>query len=445
MGTIAKLTLECLTSIRKQPVFKALALLEKSQYWAQPELLAYQNQKLLRLLGHCQQNVPFYRTRFPEQVFSENQLALDHLKAYPVIDKAIMRQHLNEFIAADGQGPTEHAKTSGSTGVALHFPKSLQASAFQLGAMYRGHRWHGIEPGALEARLWGIPVNPLSRCKVHLIDRLLNRFREIEYNLTPSVLDDFYVKLLKRKPAYLMGYTSMVSQFAHYLEETEKNGRALNLKMVKCTSETIHDTDRARIERAFGCPLVSEYGAAEAGVIAFQCEAGSLHLMADCCIVEFLDPPDNADESGLKEIVVTNLDNFATPIVRYKIGDLAEPIDTPCTCGRMLPCVRNIVGRVSDIVKSVDGRRWHSIIFYYIMKGLEEKHGGVKQFKVIQTSLTNIDFIIVPGPDYTSLAEQYIIAMCKKHFGATMRVSIQIVSIIEREKSGKLRDFISKI
>lgn len=437
----ARSILYTITFLRREPLRDSIKFLERSQWWNSNKYRDYQEEKLNLLIRHAATHVPFYKNN----IKNISDCGLKSLSSLPIIDKNILRNNVKQFIAIDYKEPTENAKTSGSTGIPLHFPKSLKSSAFQRAAMYRGHLWHGIEPGAKEARLWGIPVNTSMRMRTRLNDIVLNRFREREYNINPEVLDDFSIRLEKRKPVYLMGYTSMVTQYAKYLFDKGKDGRQFGLKMVKCTSETIHDGDREIIEKVFGCSLVGEYGAAEAGLIAFQCEKGSYHLMSDCCIVEFVEPQDSVGDPDLKEVVVTNLDNFALPVIRYRIGDYAIPSEDKCTCGRALPVVKKIIGRVSDIIKASDGRRWHSIILYYIMKGLDEKNGGVAQFKVFQNNHNELDFLLVPNRKYLSSTEDYLRTKCLEHFGREFKINIRISDYIPREPSGKLRDFVSTI
>lgn len=439
----ARMILKGISFLRRQPLWNSMSVLEKSQWWSDEELRKHQLTKLSTLLSHCYERVPFYQEWFREHECRPSDIQLEDISRLPIVDKSFLRANIDQFIATGYDEPVEHAKTSGSTGIALHFPKSLKASAVQLAAMYRGHRWHGVEPGAKEARLWGIPVNRRSRYETRLRDIVLNRFREREYSITDEVLDDFHARMKKYKPSYLMGYTSMVYQFAAYLQKTGRDGGEYKLKLVKCTSETVHDGERERMESVFGCPVVSEYGAAETGLIAFQCEEGSHHLMTDCCIVEFVDPPEDLDDRMLKEVVVTNLDNLALPFIRYRIGDLGVPGLDRCGCGRGLPLIRNITGRVSDVIRMSDGRRWHSIILYYIMKGLEEKHGGVVQFKAFQKELDHLDLCLVPDNTFVVQANEYLKEQCRKTFGEKMQVTFKLVDHIPREPSGKMRDFVS--
>ena len=282
---------------------------------------------------------------------------------FPELTKEDLRVHYADLIARDKKRLTSIAKTSGSTGFSLHFPKDRMTTATQRAAMLRGHRWYGVDIGAMEGRLWGIPVNFKERMIIRLTDVLLNRFREREYNLFPDTLDHFFRLLWRRRPDYLMGYTSMVYQFALYCREQKLPSHELGLKMVKCTSETIHEYEKITIGDVFNCPVVSEYGAAETGLIAFECPHGNHHLMSDCVVTEFKEIGDISLDNDLREIIVTVPINFSFPIIRYKIGDLAAEKNGICSCGRSLPLIDRIVGRTSNIVVTPSGQRFHSIIF----------------------------------------------------------------------------------
>lgn len=419
----------------------------ESEWWSRRELRDYQEKKLRAIIKHSLQAVPYYQTWLKEHgsLTDKSLNGFELLNELPIVDKETYRAKGESFHAQCVKERFEHAKTSGSTGVALHFPKSLESCAFQRASLYRGHRWHGVEPGDREARLWGIPVSLKGRVLVRLRDVSLNRFREKHYDLDPVTLEDFHRRMLRRRPVYLMGYTSMVSQYAEYLQRSGIDGRAYGLRMVKCTSETIHPRDREVVREVFGTDLVAEYGAAEAGLIAFQCDKGGLHLASEGSFVELIQPEQPLEDSELREVVVTNLDNKHFPVLRYKIGDLAAFEEGSCACGRTLPLLKRVVGRISDVIRSSDGRAWHSIILYYIMKGLQDVGGGVSQFRVEQDALDSLIITVVPDKKYSSLTEKFLSDKCREVFGPKFRIGIVTIDHIPREASGKLRDFISRV
>ncbi|GAB4345899.1 MAG: hypothetical protein Kow0099_26620 [Candidatus Abyssubacteria bacterium] len=294
--------------------------------------------------------------------------------------------------------------------------------------------------------LWGVPVNFWERQITKGKDVILNRFREKEYNLKDDILLDFYDRLRREKPDYLMGYSSMVYEFARYLQQKNLDGTCLGLRMVKCTSETIHEIYREIIENTFGCKLVSEYGAAETGLIAFECPEGSHHLMNDCVYVQFVDCDILVNGQPAKRILVTDLHNYAVPVINYDVGDLVLPSDnTCCPCGRPFPMVERIFGRLGNVVVTPDGQRLHSIIFYYIMKGLAEKGGGVRSFKVYQKAQDRLSVLLVKDSHFTENTLQFLMKEFERHFGPEMQVNFEFCESIPREKSGKLRDFVQEI
>jgi phenylacetate-CoA ligase len=314
-----------------------------------------------------------------------------------------------------------------------------------MAAMYRGHLWHGLDIGAKEAMLWGVPVNFGQRQKTRVRDFLLNRFRESEYNLKAHVLKDFYNKMVRKKPAYLMGYSSMVYEFARFLREEGLDGRRLGLKLVKCTSETIQEVYRETINEVFGCNIVSEYGAAETGLIAFECDRGNHHLLLDCTFVHFVEQDMLANGVPTKKILVTDLHNYAVPVINYEVGDSVVTSQHTCPCGRPFPLLEQIIGRLGDVVLTPDGQRLHSIIFYYIMKGLTDKGGGIKSFKVHQKDKDRLKVLLVKDKGFTQKSLEFLSREFQRHFGPEMHVDFEFCDAIPREQSGKLRDFVQEM
>jgi phenylacetate-CoA ligase len=363
----------------------------------------------------------------------------------PVLTKGDFQKNVGDMLVANPGRRLTLAKTSGSTGVPLKFYKDRDSSGYTLAAMYRGHRWHDVDMGAREAKLWGVPVNFWERQRARIRDCFLNRFREKEYNLRNNILGNFHSKLRRKKPAYLMGYSSMVYEFARYLEANGLDGRGLRLKMVKCTSESIHDVYRETIERVFGCKLVSEYGAAETGVIAFECPQGSQHLMTDCVYIHFVEQDLELDGCRTAKILVTDLHNRATPVINYEIGDIVVPSTRSCRCGRPFPIVERILGRLGDVVVTPSGERFHSIIFYYIMKGLAGHGGGVRAFRVYQEAVDRLRVMLARDEHFSHESMRFLKREFNKHFGSEMKVEFELCEAIPRDRSGKLRDFVQKL
>jgi phenylacetate-CoA ligase len=121
------------------------------------------------------------------------------------------------------------------------------------------------------------------------------------------------------------------------------------LREVRTSGEPVGATTRQLCRDAWNVPVTDVYAAAEAGCIALQCPGSEhYHVQSESVLVEVLDGWNRACAPGtVGRVVVTTLQNFAMPLVRYDIGDLAE-VGAPCPCGRGLPVLTRIAGRVRD-------------------------------------------------------------------------------------------------
>jgi phenylacetate-CoA ligase len=434
---IAKYLLITLELMRKENVYRYLKELEYNQNLAKEEIKLLQKEKLNTLLQYALTNNSYYKKKYK----GYNPIN-DFHKLSPLTKEELRENYVN-IISDDFQiSQLDLVETSGSTGIPLQFYRDRVVFGYSLASLYRARRWWNIDMGSKEAMLWGVPISFKGKIKIKLKDFALNRFREREYNLNPDTLHDFYMKIKKMKPDYIFGYSSMVYEFALYLTEMKLNGNSLNLKAAICTSETIHDYQRSLIENTLGCKVISEYGAAETGIISYECPKGTYHICDDCVLIEIVDKnnvplPDG--ETG--RVLVTVLNSFSAPIIRYELGDLACKSTKTCDCGVNLSVLENIQGRTSDVVLTPDGRIYHSIIFYYIMKHLTKRTGGVKQFKVRQSDIHRLEFHIVKSNDFSNEVESFIKMQIREKFGDSMNTEFFYYNQIKREKSGKLRDF----
>lgn len=442
----AKSALIFLERVRGEPIDLFLRELEANESLSPSEINELQWQKFIYLLRHAYQNSPYYRERFNEVGLHPSDIKTRaDVANIPVLTKEDFQENAHRIRISDPTRRMTLAKTSGSTGVPLRFYKDRTSSGYAMAAMYRGHRWHGLDIGAKEAMLWGVPVNFRERQAARIKDLVLNRFREKEYNFRDDVLKDFHNKLERMRPEYLAGYSSMVYEFACFLRENGYDGRQLRLKMVKCTSETVHDMCRKVAKEVFGCNVVSEYGAAETGVIAFECPEGNHHLMTDCVYAEFMTENGKPNWRTGTRILVTDLHNYAVPVIKYDIGDSVVPSDRMCACGRPFPIIEQVLGRLGSVVLTPHGQRFHSIIFYYIMKGLASKKGGVRCFKVYQENVDRLRIQLVADRNFSDSSLKFLNRELTKYFGPAMRIDFEFCNSIPREESGKLRDFVQEI
>jgi phenylacetate-CoA ligase len=434
--TLAKILFYTIETLRGEHVFTYLRELERNQYLPKEEIAHLQKRKLRKLLNHIMSYNKYYRNKYEGYDIQREFVKL------PIVTKQELRDNYANILSQSIHSKCDLVETSGSTGVPLKFYRDRVAFGYTLASMYRAHRWWGLDVGDREAMLWGVPVNSWARLKAKTRDLLLNRFREKEYNISPATLYEFYLKVKAKRPDFLFGYSSMVYEFALFLKEKKLSLDELALKAAICTAEMLDDDKRKLIEQVLQCKTVSEYGATEAGIISYQCKKGCNHISDDCVYVEIVDDnnmplPDG--ESG--RVLVTVLNNFSSPIIRYDLGDISSRTVTECDCGINLSTLGKVEGRSTDVVIAPNGKVYHSIIFYYIMKELTEKIGGINKYKIHQRRIDELDIYIVKGEGFREHAEEFIREQIREKFGEAMRVKFVYNNFIDRKTSGKFRDF----
>jgi phenylacetate-CoA ligase len=440
----AKTLYKTIQLYRNEPVFACLDELEKSQWYPKEKLGNIQWERLKKLLEHAYNTVPFYKQRFdgaglkPEDIKSKNDL----LKL-PVLTKKQIKDN-SEALISSQKMKTDRLPTAGSSGDPLIVRRNMLSTAYSRAAKYRGHRWFDIEIGEKEARIWGESLDKRGRSKEAIKDFLMNRTRWSAYNLTPTALRAFYEKLLKYRPAYFYGYASLLYEYASYLIENSLDLKPLGLKAAISTSETLTEKQRKTISKAFCCPVVNEYGCTETGIIAFECPSGGMHIPIEAVYVEII--PETIEGGGkMGRVVVTDLHNYSMPIIRYEIGDLAESsTESRCKCGRELPLIGNITGRTSDILYTKDGRKIHTIIFYYLFCNLEMEGIKIEKYQVIREKNGRLVLNIVPSNDITAAQIGLIKKMVEDIFGGSGAIDVVCVKYIPRAGSGKCKDFIDE-
>lgn len=191
--------------------------------------------------------------------------------------------------------------------------------------------------------LWGSPIeiSKQAQLKNRIKESLLKNLRILSaYNLTERDLSK-HVRFLERyKPEYLYGYATILTAFAKMLDDANIKPQ-LSLKAVVSTSETLEKWQEDLIARVFDCPVANEYGARDAGILAYTCPSGGIHITAENCILEVLDPvtyePVPNGQSGV--LAITDLTNYVQPRLRYMLGDMGTLSTEECCCGRRLPLV----------------------------------------------------------------------------------------------------------
>jgi len=433
---LAKHLFLAIERVRGERVDRYLPELERNQFLATHEINHIQQEKLRSLLAFAMERNDYFRRKY------NGVDAYAEFCKLPVLTKQELRENYQRLVTRGCERKVSLVKTSGSTGEPLKFYRDRLVFGYTLASVYRAHRWHGLDLGAKEGMLWGIPSSWKNKVKMRARDFLLNRFREIEYNLDPRVLLQFYESMRRKRPEYLFGYSSMMYEFALFVNERKLPAADLGLKGIICTAEMIHDYQRLAMESAFGCAVISEYGAAETGIISYQCVRGRHHVSDDCVLVEVVDQKGNPLPRGeVGQVTVTVLNSFSSPVIRYQLGDFASLSSETCDCGVNLSLIEKIVGRTSGVIVTPQGRCYHSIAVYYIMKDYADRFGGVRQFRIRQTAINRLEFHVAVDSGFSAESQRWLERTAKEKFGRDMTIQFFVHDRLERAASGKLRDF----
>ena len=409
-----------------------LRAFERSQ-WADPAAVReLQERKLNVLVDWACARVPLYRARIDRSRLPK-RLTLDDLAALPTLSKGDLRDHATE-LTVDCRERTTVKTTGGSTGQAVTVTKSRSATAQELAAMWRGWRWGGVDIGDRQARFWGVPLSSKGRFRARLVDFVSHRRRFSAFRLAERDMAAYTAELNRFQPDFVYGYVSMLVEYANYLESA--GTRRFTPKAVIATSEVLTPQQRAAIERGFGGRVFEEYGCGELGNLAHECEKASLHLSAENLVVEIV-PAAAGDPAG--EVIVTELNNLAMPLLRYRLNDFASTIDGTCACGRTLARIGNVVGRAYDVIYNREGRMFHGEFFMYIFEEVKQKALGVQRFQVIQHDFDHFTIRVQPGPGYGPETEAFVRRRVAESYGAYAQIAFERVDAVERERSGKLR------
>jgi phenylacetate-CoA ligase len=407
----------------------------KSQFSAADDIERHQNLKALKLFEFAQRHSLFYRDRVAEAItaLKRGDSLASAIQTVPYMTKQDLIRSIDD-LATYVRRWSSSKTTGGSTGEPVRLFKNPDALARERAATWRAYEWANVSIGDKQARFWGVPHSQSGKLKASAIDTIANRFRISAFNLTDESLDQYYKKLVSYRPDYLYGYVSVIDTLATHIES---RGLAPlpGLRAIITTSEVLTAATQERLKRIFGVNVFNEYGCGEVGSIAHQCEHGSMHIMADNLFVEI----DSTSVNEPGEIVVTDLFNYATPLIRYRLGDYASRGSHRCACGRTLPTLDGIHGRAYDIIKVSGGKGVHPEAVMYIFEDVQQKFKSFKHFQAIQDDIDHFTINIVPTEKWEDSTKSIIDENLRKYISPSLKTSYSIVTAIPREKSGKMR------
>jgi len=408
-------------------------------------LLEIQWQRLKKMLLSVSEKNDFYRNRFEKAGVSPVDIhSPDDLHSIPILTKAEIRANTPAMISRGYDvNNLQRAKTGGSTGKALELYFTEECSELRNACALRHNLWSGWKRGDPVAAIWGNPVFPTS-----LREKLRQFVAEppVIYLDTMAVSSDSVRRFVQQwrrvKPTLIFGHAHSIFILAKILDELGISD--LRPRGIISSSMMLLLHERKKIEEVFGTRVTDRYGCEEVSLIASECERHEgMHLNIEHLYVEFIKDDGSCAAPGEPgKIVVTDLMNHAMPFIRYKVEDVGVPTDRKCSCGRGLPLMDSVTGRVADFLAKRDGSRVAGVS---LIENTLTKIAGIDQMQVVQESIDSLVVRVVPGSDFQEATRLDLTAYFKNLFGEMVMVEIRIVRAIESEASGKYRFSICRI
>lgn len=427
------------TVLRRRNTLTYLNQLNKSQWYSEEQLMELQWVKVQSLLKHAYENVPYYK-----EVFTTNKLhwkdikSIKELEVLPVLTKDIIRNRKEDLVATNYRKyKLFNDVTGGSTGTPLRFSFDHDNYEWRQAAVKRVYGWTGYRDGDKTVMIWGASVQKeafFNKIK-HNFDEALKRHRIYNtFYFNENRMNNYIEDINRFKPSFIIAYTTPLYNFANYIKTNNKE--VFHPKAIIVAAEKLFNNQREVIQNVFNSPVFETYGCREVTSIAGECEHHKgLHINMENVLVEIVSQNRQVLPGEVGEILLTDLNNYAMPFIRYKNEDLGAFSNNKCDCKRNLKMLKNVKGRVLDTIKTLDGNLIPGEFFIYWFMRFSE----IKQFQVIQESINRLSIKLVINDKIAEEQLKAIRDIVYKIMGNKISIDINIVTEIELTSSGKYR------
>lgn len=422
--------------------------LEQSQWWPPERLLEQQFLQLGNVVRHAFETVPFYRQRLEAAgIGATGELTPENWSRLPILTRKELQQSFDALLSRrypKAHGGLHETTTSGSTGMPVKVVKTELAQLFWRAFTLREHLWHRRDFGQTLASI------RLSKGTAPYPDGkrgdAWGTSTDGVFDTGPGLMLDISTKvhlqaewLQRHDPGYLLTFPSNLQALARFCEENAI--RLPGLRQALTMGEVLPPEAREACRAALDLEVADTYSAEEIGYMALQCpDCESLHVQSESVLLEVVDKrgrPCGPGEVGT--VVVTPLHNFAMPLLRYALGDYAE-VGDPCACGRGLPVLRRVLGRVRNMIRFPSGeQQWPAF-----QRALREV-ASFSQAQIVQRKLDDLEVRLVTSSKLTEAGEDKLKALLRAQFGYPFRIAVSYPDEIPRSASGKFEDFLSEI
>lgn len=438
-----------LYALRGRPRYACFSERRALQYLPEQELRTLQFARLSSLIRHACLTTEHYREVFDRlRITPEDIRSFDDFSLLPILTRQDIQDNLPR-LCSSAIPPERRIRNSsgGTTGHPVQFCQDQRVFDEMDANWLLSLSFAGWQPDDMVISIWGNPKDTLSAKLPGLLKPWLAGAAYLNaYRYGEKELEAWLTVIGRYRKVFLYGYATVLTDLAAFC--LERNKGIANVAGVITTAEQLYPAQRQAMETAFGCKVHDQYGAREVPGVAAECECGHMHLFTHAAYAEFLpfeeDAPGGNGVPAPMRIVLSDLNNYAMPLLRYEIGDLGAPLEGPCPCGRGFPRMRMGVGRIGATLLLPEGGRLYSTMFIRQMYTVP----GVQSFQFRQVSLRQVRLYIVRGNGFDSTSEAEI-AELKKRFPISIcpgaELSVHYVEELPRTQGGKHRQVVCEV
>jgi phenylacetate-CoA ligase len=432
--------------VRRRGTYRYYREISSAPFMSREKIDATRDEKFARLIRYAAENVPFYRRSFDELGIDPADVrAIDGLReAGFVLTKDMLRAGGDALISREyDKAGLEHYETGGSTGMPVTIYMSSDQYARRDAGKYRVEDWVGKPPGTRTTIIWGRTFGAgwAKKLKRRLYWGLRNYQYLSAYDIEEENLLGYVERIRRHRSRFVEAYVSVLYEMARVMEAHAVEPPPL--EGIITGAEVLYDFQRELIEKSFCCPVYNRYGSSEFKSIASQCEfRKGMHINEDSLIVEVVDDEGRPLVGEPGNIMVTDLENLAMPMIRYRIGDIGVLSDERCECGRNFRMLDRVIGRENDVLVLPDGSRKAGQFVAFKMVGVP----GVLRYQVLQRSPDSLHIRLVEtGEVERDTITEWLRRTYSDVAETGVELSIEFVDDIPRTGAGKMQFFVSML
>jgi phenylacetate-CoA ligase len=355
--------------------------------------------------------------------------------------KDMFHTHWSELRARDVSDSRVHvSQTGGTTGIPMRIARDDASSAWSSACYGRGLAWAGLTLRHRRVRLFGGTLGiQRARRLDHLRKLLSGEVFLPAFELGPHNVGEYVARIRRSGARFLIGYASACYSLATLVEAASES---LSFSAVLPTAELCPQSWADTIGRVFSAQVLPYYGCGEVNSLGYSCpEGGIYHTCDEHVVIEVENDAGHAAFEGEGAFLITDLDNRAMPVIRYRNGDAGQLAPPGCSCGRTLGRILRLDGRVNDMLMTATGARFSGVIATHSFRLISH----VEAYQIIQRAPGQATIRIVRGPGYDAgVEEPKIYRIFRKHLGDGAQVVIEYVTSIAKTPAGKARFVINE-